>query len=146
MSSLGPLAPDHNPFADDQDDADVLSKETFSVGARPGQSHSNDVALNADLAGLQQQHRDEQDQHLDALSASLSRQHEMSLQMNEELDLHQELLERFDSDAEHTGLRLGGAANQLDRLRSSLKDHGECSPTYRCATQKVMLTIQHTFI
>ncbi|SJX62037.1 uncharacterized protein SRS1_10671 [Sporisorium reilianum f. sp. reilianum] len=119
MSNLGPLAPDHNPFADDQDEADALSSSP-----KHAQSSGNTGITDTELPTLQQQHWDDQDQHLDALSASLQRQHEMSLQMNEELDLHQELLEEFDGDADRTGLRLGGTANQLDRLRNSIKDHG----------------------
>lgn len=125
MSSLGPLAPDRNPFADDHDEYEHQPSLPSTTGVKTVQGSSGGHDSNADLAGLQQQHWDDQDQHLDALSASLNRQHEMSLQMNEELDLHQELLEEFDNDAERTGLRLGGATNQLDRLRSSLKDHGE---------------------
>lgn len=128
MSSPSPLPLDHNPFADDHDGADTshdgtgasLPHDTSQTG------RGADGALtDSELAGLQQQHWNDQDQHLDALTLSLNRQHEMSLQMNEELDLHQELLEEFDGDVDRTGLRLGGAANQLDRLRSSIKDHGE---------------------
>lgn len=130
MSDLGPLAPDHNPFADDQDDAQPSS--VISPEGRHPQSSSNGSAAHTDLPTLQQQHWDEQDQHLDALSASLNRQHEMSLQMNEELDLHQELLEEFDGDVDRTGLRLGGAANQLDRLRSSIQHHGESPASVEC--------------
>ncbi len=86
------------------------------------------------LPGVQQQHWQDQDHHLDALSSSLNRQHEMSLQMNEELDLHQELLEEYDNDVNRTGLRIGGATSQMDRLRNSLKDHGELrvAPGFRC--------------
>ncbi|SPO23462.1 uncharacterized protein UTRI_02141 [Ustilago trichophora] len=125
MSSLGPLAPDHNPFADDHDEVDAHQSASSSSNRDDDTTKPpNGDATNAELAGLQQQHWNDQDLHLDALSASLSRQHEMSLQMNEELDLHHELLEEFDRDADGTGLRLGGAANQLDRLRNSLKDHG----------------------
>lgn len=125
MSNLGPLAPDHNPFADNHEGSDV--ETTSDIGSRdesrPGNpSHG---LSSSDEAELQQHHWDQQDQHLDALTASLNRQHEMSLQMNEELDLHQELLEEFDGDANRTGLRLGGAMSQMDRLRSSLKDHGK---------------------
>lgn len=125
MSSLGPLALDHNPFADDQDEADAQMNPAVTPDAKPSQSTSKGVLPDTELPALHQQHWDDQDQHLDTLSASLQRQHEMSLQMNEELDLHQELLEEFDGDVDRTGLRLGGAANQLDRLRSSIKDHGE---------------------
>lgn len=131
MSSLGPLEPDHNPFADDSDEELNTDKTALAAtaaindhGAHPLKAQDGHVS-DAKLAGLQQQHWDDQDQHLDALTASLNRQHEMSLQMNDELDLHHELLEGFDRDADNTGLRLGGASNQLEHLRNSLKDHGK---------------------
>lgn len=128
MSNLGPLAPGHNPFADDPDDANSHAATAASNGnANKSKGAAVEDATDTDFASLQQQHWDDQDQHLDALSASLNRQHEMSLQMNEELDLHRELLEEFDRDTNRTGLRLGGASNQMDRLRNSLKDHGESS-------------------
>ncbi|SNX82914.1 uncharacterized protein MEPE_01620 [Melanopsichium pennsylvanicum] len=125
MSSLGPLAPNHNPFADDNDEENP-TKPASSLGGEADQLKTfHDAGTsNNDLAGLQQQYWNNQDQHLDTLSASLNRQHELSLQLNEELDLHHELLEEFDRDADGTGLRLGGASSQLDRLRNSLKDHG----------------------
>ena len=74
-----------------------------------------------------------QDEQLDTISASLARQHELSLQMNEELDLHHELLQDLDGTAERTGLRIGGASDRLETLRHSLKDHGMLSlfPSYR---------------
>lgn len=114
MSSPTSLDPTKNPFADDEDAVDAPT-----VPVAPHTSSS------ADLAGLQQEQWDAQDGHLDLLSASLNRQHEMSLQMNQELDLHHELLQEFDGDVERTGLHLGGASSQLDKLRRSMKDHGE---------------------
>ncbi|GAC92648.1 hypothetical protein PHSY_000202 [Pseudozyma hubeiensis SY62] len=123
MSNLGPLASDHNPFADDHDGSGVDPNSDAKSRDKSRPSDFSHGLSNSDEAGLQQHHWDQQDQHLDALTASLNRQHEMSLQMNEELDLHQELLEEFDGDANRTGLRLGGATSQMDRLRNSLKDH-----------------------
>lgn len=126
MSSPGPLALDHNPFADDHDHEDTTHRPSVSHDVDEDQTGPTiGPVSHSDLAGFQQQQWNDQDQHLDALTLSLNRQHEMSLQMNEELDLHQELLEEFDGDAERTGLRLGGASNQLDRLRNTLRDHGE---------------------
>lgn len=114
------LDPARNPFADDEDTVDApttLSKgqEAYNPSSAP------------DLQGLQQEQWDAQDGHLDLLSASLNRQHEMSLQMDQELDLHHELLQEFDGDVERTGLHLGGASGQLDKLRRSMKDHGKYS-------------------
>lgn len=126
ISSPAPLPLDHNPFADEPDPAEAHPTSSYRHGDRnTSKVDGNGGYTDAELAGLQQQHWQDQDQHLDALSSSLNRQHEMSLQMNEELDLHQELLEEYDNDVNRTGLRIGGATNQMDRLRNSLKDHGE---------------------
>lgn len=67
----------------------------------------------------------DQDTHLDSLSASISRQHHLSLRMNEELELHSDLLHDLDRGVDHTELRLGGASNYLDRFRQSMNEHGK---------------------
>lgn len=46
--------------------------------------------------------------------------------MNEELGLQAELLEELDEGVERSGLRLGRASGQLERLRRGVRDHGEC--------------------
>lgn len=66
----------------------------------------------------------DQDTHLDHLSTSISRQHDLSLRMNEELELHTGLLTDLDRGVDDTELRLGGASNRLDRFRASMKEHG----------------------
>ena len=66
---------------------------------------------------------DQQDVQLDNLGMSISRQHELSLRMNEELEMHAGLLNGLDSDVENTGLRLGGAQRQLTRLERSVREH-----------------------
>lgn len=66
----------------------------------------------------------DQDTHLDHLSTSISRQHDLSLRMNEELELHAGLLTDLDRGVDDTELRLGGASNRLDRFRASMKEHG----------------------
>lgn len=129
MSSLESVDPVRRPLVGEPKASPASKNSTASPTDGDGAPES---ALH--LPGLQQQHWDDQDQHLDALSGSLNRQHEMSLQMNEELDLHRELLEDLDGDVDRTVLRLGGAANQLDRLRTSLKDHGK-GRTYRLRTE-----------
>lgn len=45
--------------------------------------------------------------------------------MNEELELQGELLEDLDGDVERTGLRLGRASGQLQRVSRKVQDHGE---------------------
>ena len=73
----------------------------------------------------QQHQMASQDNQLDALSASIGRQHHLSLQMNDELETHAELLEEMDTAVESTGARLGRASRRLDRVAKSLKEHGE---------------------
>lgn len=66
-----------------------------------------------------------QDNQLDHLSASIGRQHHLSLQMNEELDIHASLLDEMDRDVDNTGARLGRASRRLDQFTNSLKEHGK---------------------
>lgn len=79
----------------------------------------------AEIITLQQQQMVSQDNQLDALSASIGRQHHLSLQMNEELETHAELLEDFDQAVDSTTARLGRASRKLDTVTKSLKEHGE---------------------
>ncbi|EPQ26006.1 uncharacterized protein PFL1_06460 [Pseudozyma flocculosa PF-1] len=76
------------------------------------------------LYASQQEQITRQDEHLDNLTASIARQQQLSLQMGDELDLHHDLLNEFDQDAERTGLRLGGASDRLETLRRSVKENG----------------------
>jgi syntaxin 8 len=66
-----------------------------------------------------------QDNQLDSLSASIGRQHHLSLQMNAELETHAELLDEMDHAVESTGARLNRASRRLDRVARSLKEHSE---------------------
>lgn len=66
---------------------------------------------------------DEQDSRLDLLSASIARQHTLSVQMNDELEMQSGLIAGLDGDVEQTGLRLGGAGTQLERLGRRAGDH-----------------------
>jgi hypothetical protein len=75
----------------------------------------------------QQQEMATQDTHLDALSASIGRQHHLSLQMSDELETHAELLEEMDTAVDSTAARLGRASRRLDKVSKSLKEHGEIS-------------------
>lgn len=67
----------------------------------------------------------DQDVHLDSLSQSINRQHDLSLQINDELDVHTGLLEGLDGDLNHTEGRLGGARRRLDRVAKGAKENGE---------------------
>ena len=54
--------------------------------------------------------------HLDRLANSISRQHHISLQINDELDVHTGLLEELDTDLDRTGDRLRSARRRLDTV------------------------------
>ncbi|KAI9454197.1 syntaxin-like protein [Russula earlei] len=75
---------------------------------------------------LREQQRliDDQDAHLDTLSRSITRQHDLSMQINDELETHTGLLEELDYDLDDTGNRLGRARQRLGRVASSAKEHG----------------------
>lgn len=68
--------------------------------------------------------RSEQDQHLDRLSHSINRQHHISLQIGDELDVHTGLLEELDTDLDLTESRLSSARRGLDRVAKGAKENG----------------------
>lgn len=98
----------------------------------------DDATASASLLASQQSQMSTQDRHLDTLSLSISRQHNLSLQMNEELEMQHELLGDLDEDVDRTGLRLGRASGQLDRVKRGLKDHGERRGQCSAATGMVI--------
>jgi syntaxin 8 len=69
----------------------------------------------------------EQDTHLEHLSHSINRQHHISLQINDELDVHTGLLEELDTDLDTTHSRLSGARRRLDRVAKGAKENGAYS-------------------
>ncbi|CAO1620339.1 unnamed protein product [Sympodiomycopsis kandeliae] len=83
----------------------------------------SDQEDNQEIFDSQQQMFTSQDRQLDTLSQSIGRQHHLSLQMNEELELQSDLLDNLDDDVERSGLRLGKASDQLERVKRGLKDH-----------------------
>jgi len=66
----------------------------------------------------------EQDQHLDQLSHSINRQHHISLQINDELDVHHGLLQELDGEIDRTEGRLSKARQKLDRVARGVKENG----------------------
>jgi len=77
---------------------------------------SNEMMLQS-----QQRVMDEQDDRLDHLSQSISRQHHISLQINDELDTHTGLLEGLDYDLDRTQNRMGNARRRLERVARGAK-------------------------
>lgn len=76
----------------------------------------------------------EQDEHLDQLSHSITRQHHISLQINDELDVHTGLLEELDTDLDRTESRLTGARRRLNQVAKGAKNNGQhcCFPSQLC--------------
>ena len=72
----------------------------------------------------QRQMMDEQDTHLDRLSHSIRNQHDISLQINDELEVHTGLLESLDHELDTTGDRLSRARRRLDHVARGAKDNG----------------------
>ncbi|KAI0635146.1 hypothetical protein C8Q77DRAFT_1193030 [Trametes polyzona] len=72
----------------------------------------------------QRQIMDDQDVHLDELSRSITRQRDLSLQINDELDVHTGLLEGLDHDLDRTDSRLTHARRRLDRVARGAKENG----------------------
>ncbi|KAI0916233.1 hypothetical protein AcV5_003229 [Taiwanofungus camphoratus] len=77
-----------------------------------------------EMLHTQRQMMDEQDVHLDRLSQSINRQRDISLQINDELDVHTGLLEGLDHDLDRTDSRLSGARRKLDRVARGAKENG----------------------
>ncbi|TFK23997.1 hypothetical protein FA15DRAFT_669969 [Coprinopsis marcescibilis] len=65
----------------------------------------------------------DQDQRLDELSHSINRQHHISLQIGDELEVHQGLLEDLDAGIDGTAGRLGSAKKRLDRVAKGIKEN-----------------------
>ncbi|KAI0371912.1 hypothetical protein BV20DRAFT_964553 [Pilatotrama ljubarskyi] len=77
-----------------------------------------------DMLLQQRQIMDVQDVHLDELSRSITRQRDISLQINDELDVHTGLLEGLDHDLDRTDSRLTQARRKLDRVARGAKENG----------------------
>ncbi|KAL7408907.1 hypothetical protein BDY24DRAFT_405047 [Mrakia frigida] len=67
---------------------------------------------------------DDQDTRLSALSHSIGRQHHLSLQIGDELEVHQGLLDDTDMALDRTGGNLGRARRRLDGFAESAKNNG----------------------
>ncbi|KAJ7100608.1 syntaxin-like protein [Mycena belliarum] len=77
-----------------------------------------------EMLQTQRQLMDQQDSHLDLLSHSINRQRDISMQINDELDVHTGLLEELDTDFNRTDTLLGGARRRLDRVAQGAKNNG----------------------
>ena len=105
---------------------DVADPSSFTTTRTP----VDDQTAAAQLSYMQSWN--DQDDQLEHLSASIHRQHNLSMRMNEELELHTGIISSLDADVESTGLRLGGASTSLERFRQSTREHGtRCSDSHQ---------------
>jgi len=103
----------------------LLSQPSFAPYVDdPEQGLGIEPAEPATMLQTQRHMMDEQDQYLDLLSHSINRQHHMSLQINEELDVHSNLLEELDTQLDRTEGRLGRARKSLDKVARGVKSNG----------------------
>lgn len=65
----------------------------------------------------------DQDEQLDRLGESIGRQHQLSIQIGDELDGHVALLDEVDNGVERHQGRLSGARRRLDKVRRSAGDN-----------------------
>lgn len=81
----------------------------------PGIDHSN--MSNQQIHDHHTEVIRDQDDQLDRLGESIGRQHQLSIQIGDELDGHVALLDGMDGDVERHQTRLDGARRRLDRFR-----------------------------
>ncbi|KAK6331718.1 hypothetical protein TWF718_002263 [Orbilia javanica] len=79
---------------------------------------------NEQVFTLHQQIMEEQDDTLDRLSESISRQRELSIQIGDELDSQGELLDDLDDGVDRAQRRMTGARKRLDTFARKAKDNG----------------------
>lgn len=84
----------------------------------------------AEMLQMQREMMDSQDVRLDALSRSVGRQRDISLQIGDELEVHTGLLEGLDHDLDRTDSRLIGARRKLERVARGAKANGGSSSRF----------------
>ena len=113
-------------------DGDVdLEAQRSSLFSRPYTDDPEDAGrgeddyADQDNVQLHQMHAriiDEQDAHLDALGASISRQRELSMQIGDELDSQVAMLEESDRVVDRHQTRLHRARKQVGKISRSAGD------------------------
>ncbi|KAI6129314.1 syntaxin-like protein [Pisolithus croceorrhizus] len=86
-----------------------------------------DSAQGLDEGGILLQQRriiDDQDAHLTHLSSSIGRQHHISLQINDELEVQTGLLDTLDTQLDGTDARMRSTRRRLERVARGAKENG----------------------
>ncbi|KAG2336139.1 hypothetical protein BDR05DRAFT_897112 [Suillus weaverae] len=89
--------------------------------------YTDDPSPDPDENGILMQQRqmmDAQDDHLDHLSSSIGRQHHISLQIGDELEVHTGLLDALDTELDGTGARMSSARRKLERVARGARRNG----------------------
>ncbi|KAJ5558945.1 hypothetical protein N7535_009182 [Penicillium sp. DV-2018c] len=105
-----------------QDEIDVEDERNRSHLFRP---YRDEPSPRQDFSGMDNQRiydhhaqtMREQDDQLDRLGESIGRQHQLSIQIGDELDGHVQLLDGMEGDVERHQTRLDGARRRIDRIR-----------------------------
>ncbi|KAF8154697.1 hypothetical protein B0H34DRAFT_661204 [Crassisporium funariophilum] len=115
-----PSGPTHTTSGRDS----LLSQPTFAPYTDdPEQGFGVEPPEPATMLQTQRYIMEEQDAQLDQLSHSINRQHHISLQINEELDVHSGLLQELDTDIDRTQGRLSRAQRGLDQVARGVKNN-----------------------
>ncbi|KAF8132321.1 hypothetical protein EV363DRAFT_1327646 [Boletus edulis] len=104
------LSPAFEPYTDDPSEPDP---EYDAHALREG-----------DILLQQRQIVQDQDTRLDHLSSSIYRQHHISLQINDELEMHTGLLGALDTELDGTQAHMAGARRRLTRVARGAKENG----------------------
>lgn len=112
------------PYRDEPVDArEALLPERLRKSVRFTDSLIESDSSNGELLQMQSQIMREQDNSLDALSESIGRQRELSMQIGDELDEHGELLDDVTTRVDRTQDRLNSARDRLTVVSRKAREH-----------------------
>lgn len=108
----------------------LMGNRTSPASMRKSVRFSENLVDTQELDNTQvlQLHRrimDEQDDSLDRLSESISRQRELSIQIGDELESHVQLLDEVDDLVDRHQTRLDGAGKRLKSFAKQAREHGK---------------------
>ncbi|THU90407.1 hypothetical protein K435DRAFT_864345 [Dendrothele bispora CBS 962.96] len=115
--SLAPLPPTP-PTKDSPDASSSFTYTRYTDDPEAGYSSDPQSMLQT-----QRQMMDNQDTYLDQLSHSINRQRDLSIQINDEIDVHHGLLQELDTELDRTDARMGGARRRLDRFARGARNN-----------------------
>ena len=108
-------------FTDDLVDDDPNRNALLPYRDSPSPSYDHDNYSNEEIHQQHAQIMQEQDDQLDRLGESIGRQHQLSIQIGDELEGQIGLLDEVDGHTERHVGRLDRARNRLGRIRRSAK-------------------------